>query len=240
MKAWLYLGAGVFAAGFLLAAPSSQAGTSDVYRLQTVIRGVTQWDLNNNPCTPRAANVQIRDVDLINLGLGQPLTNPVPANEHLALVTQCASDDMRIIVYDGTNNLVTIGRLQRISKVDNLPGKLNTRNVIAELTFTNLTNAVTFATANGSVSNCLAGGTFLVAGSILSDSEHCLISYHANILGEFAGSFFFTNTIVTNIVDITVTNTITNTYYSVSNFTVNVASTVLTAGGKKLGTLIEP
>ena len=209
-------------------------------RRVSVIRGVTQWDLNNNPGTPRTANVQIRDVDLINLGLGQPLTNKVPANEHLALVTQCASDDMRIIVYDGTSNLMTIGKLQAVSVVENLPGKPQTRNVISTLTFTNLTAGLPFATSNGSVSNCLAGGTFFVAGSILSDSEHCLISYRANILGAFAGSFFFTNTIVTNVVDITVTNTITNTYYSVSNFTVNVSSTVLTVGGKKLGTLIEP
>ena len=157
MKVWLQMGAGAVLAGLLLAS-GSQAGTSDVYRLQTVIRGVTQWDLNNNPGTPRAATVQIRDVDLINLGLGQPLTNHVPANAHLALVTQCASDDMRIIVYDGTRNLMTIGKLQTVSVVENLPGKPQTRNVIATLTFTNLTNAVTFATANGSVSNCLAGG----------------------------------------------------------------------------------
>ncbi len=236
MKAWLQLGVVTVAAGWLLAV-QSPAVTSDVYQLHTLIRGVTQWDLNNDPGTPRAANVQIRDVDLINLGLGQPLTNTVPSHWRLGLVPQRASYDMRIIVYDGTNNLVTIGRLKTLSAGESLRSKCN---VISELTFTNLTNAVTFATANGSVSNCLAGGRFFAAGSICSNANQSFISYHANILGELGCSFFFTNTVVTNIVDITVTNTITNTYLKVTNFTVNVSGTTLTAGGKKLGNLIEP
>ena len=98
MKVWFQLGAVMLVAGILLAA-SSQAGTSDVYRLQTTIKGVTQWDLHNDPGIPRAQAVQIRDVDLINLGLGRPLATPVPANEKLGLVTQvttptCASSCM--------------------------------------------------------------------------------------------------------------------------------------------------
>ena len=245
MKAWLKLGAVALAAGWLLAA-KSEAGTSDVYRLQTLMKGVTQWDLRSNPGIPRTAAVQIRDVDLINLGLGQPLTNKVPATEHLALVTQCESNDMRIIVYDTTTsrNLVTIGNLQTVSVIDSRRGNRYTRNVISALTFTNLIAELTFTNlvnvSAGAVSNGLAGGTFYAAGSILSDSNQCFISYHANILGELDGSFFFTNSVVTNIVDITVTNTITNTYLVVSNFAVNVSSTTVTAGGTKLGTLIEP
>ena len=232
MKVWLKLGAVTVVAVWLLVG-NSPAGTSDVYRLQTLIKGETQWDLNNNPGTPRTAKIQIRDVDLINLGLGQPLTTPVPTHEHLALVTQCANNDMRIIVYDDTmqSNLVTIGRFQTVSAIESLRGTRYTRNVISELTFN-------FATTN--VSNELAGGIFFAAGSILSDSNQCLLSYHANIIGALGSSFFFTNTIVTNIVDITVTNTITNTYLIVSNLAVNVSSTKLSAGGRKLGILIEP
>jgi len=232
MKVWLQLGVMTLVASGLLATQSI-AGTSDVYRIQTLIHGASQWDLNNNPGTPRAQASQLRDVDLINLGRGRSLTNIVPANEHLALVTQCADNNMRIIVYDKTtqSNLVTLGYLQAISVIESLRGKRYTRNVISELT-------LNFANTNPS--NELTGGIFFAAGSILSDSNQCLISYHANLIGALGASFFFTNTIVTNVTDITVTNTITNTYYVVSNFTVNVSSTVLTAGGKKLGTLIEP
>ena len=232
MKAWLQLGVmAVVTAGLL--ATKSAAGTSDVYRIQTLIHGVSQWDLNSNPGTPRAQASQLRDVDLINLGLGRALTNIVHDNERLALVTQCANNNMRIIVYDKTtqSNLVTIGYLKAVSVIESLRGKRYTRNVISELIL-NFTNA--------NPSNELTGGIFFAAGSILSDSNQCLVSYHANLIGALGSSFFFTNAVVTNVVDITVTNTITNTYYAVSNFTVNVSSTVLTAGGKKLGTLIEP
>ena len=216
-----------------LLATSTTAGTSDVYRIQTVIHGATQWDLNSNPGTPRAQASQLRTVDLINLGRGRSLTNLVPPNEHLALVTQCANNDMRIIVYDKNthSNLATLGNLQTVSVIESLRGKRYTRNVSSELT-------LNFAKSNAS--NELTGGIFFAGGSILSDSNRCLISYHANLIGALGSSFFFTNAVVTNVVDITVTNTITNTYYAVSNFTVNVSSTVLTAGGKKLGTLIEP
>jgi len=239
MKAWLQLGAVTVVAGLLLAA-KSRAGTSDVYRLQTLINGVTQWtDIGapwydrNNPGAPRAIAVQLSEVKLINLGLGQPLTNAVPPNKRLGLVTQCASNDMRIIVYDSTtqSNLVTIGNMRAVSVIESLKNRHYTRNVISELTFT-------FTSSNPT--NELAGGMFFAAGSILSDSNQCFISYHANIMGAFGSSLFFTNLIATNIVDITITNAITNTYLVVSNFAVNVSSTTLTAGGTKLGTLIEP
>ena len=231
MKAWLRIGLGILAAGLLSVGPVD-AGTSDVYRLQTLIKGVTQWDYQDDPGAPRAQTVKITDQQLINLGRGRPMITVVPEHERLALVTQCANNNMRIIVYNDEthSNLVTLGNLQAVSVVESLKGKRFTRNVISELEFT-------FA---GSTSNGLAGGLFFAAGSIIADTNQCLISYQANIMGALGSSLFFTNMIVTNIVDITVTNTITNTYMVVSNFTVNVANTTLTAGGKKLGTLIEP
>ena len=231
MKSLVQLGAVTLVAGLLLAA-RSEAGTSEVFRLQTAIKGVTQWDLKNDPGVPRAAAVQLRDVDLINLGRGRPLTDKVPSHEHLALVTQCASNDMRIIVYDDStqSNLVTIGNLQAVSVVESLKNKRYTRNIISELTFN-------FASA---ASNGLAGGMFFASGNVIADTNQCLISYHANIMGALGSSLFFTNMIVTNIADITVTNTITNTYLVVSNLAVNVSSSTLTAGGKTLGPLIEP
>ena len=231
MKSWLQLSSVTLIAGWLLATAST-AGTSDVLRLQAVITGVTQWDLNNNPNIPRAQSIQIHDVDLINLGLGQALTNKIKAHEYLALVTQCASNDMRIIVYNSAtqSNLVTIGKLQAVSVIESPRSSRYTRNVISALTFNFAANPT----------NALAGGMCFAAGSILADSNQCLLGYHANIIGALGSSFFYTKTIVTNIVDITVTNSITNSYLVVTNFPVNISRTTLTAGGKKLGILIEP
>ena len=58
------------------------------------------------------------------------------------------------------------------------------------------------------------GGICYAAGSILSDSNQCFLSYHANIIGALVSSGFLTN--------------------------INVASTTLTASGKQIGILIEP
>ena len=107
---------------------------------------------------------------------------------------------MRIIVYDGTTNLGTLGNLKTVSVVESLRGRRYTRNVISEVMF------------NFMQTNELPDGKFFVAGSILSDSNRCFISYHANIRG----------------------------YLTLSNSMMNVANTALSAGGTTLGTLIEP
>ena len=243
MKVWLRIGLVGLAAG-LLPVGSARAGTSDVFQLQTVIHGVPQWDKNNDPGVPLIWPVEIRDVDLINLGLGRPLTTAVPNNEKLGLVTQCVSNDMRIIVYDtaAQSNLVTLGDLQAVSVVEGLRGHRLTRNVVAELTFRFAGTPTTGLTSSSlaDLLGHLVTGSFIATGTAVSDTNSCLLHYSTQIAGALGTSFFFTNSIVTNIVDLTVTNTITNTYAVVSNFTVNVSSTTLTAGGKKLGTLIEP
>jgi len=187
MKVWLQLGAVTVVAGWLLAAHST-AGTSEVFQLQTTIKGV--WNTNGAPAKVTAEQ-------LIKLALG---VNTVPANWRLGLVTQCASNDMRIIVYDGTTNLWTLGNLKTVSVVESLRGRRYTRNVISAVMF------------NFKQTNELPDGNFFVAGSILSDSNRCFISYHANIRG----------------------------YLTLSNSIMNVANTALSAGGTTLGTLIEP
>ena len=199
MKSWLQWGVGAVLAGWLLAA-QSPAATSDVFRLQTLIKGT-----KNNPGAP-ATTLTITETQLSNLSLGLPVDNPAPANVRLGLVTRCANNDLRIIVYNQAtqSNLVTIGNLQTVSVVENRRGTRYTRNVISELTFTVPTGAAELFT----------GGICYAAGSILSDSNQCFLSYHANIIGALVSSGFLTN--------------------------INVASTTLTASGKQLGILIEP
>ena len=173
MKSWLQWGVGAVLAGWLLAAQST-AGTSDVFRLQTLIKGT-----KNNPGAP-ATVIQLTDAQLISLA-GQPLNNSI----YLALVTQCANNDLRIIVYDQATqrNLLTIGNLQTVSVVENLRGTRYTRNVISELTFT----------ATNGAAELFTGGICYAAGSILSDSNQCFRSYRANIIGALVSSGFLTN-----------------------------------------------
>ena len=173
MKSWLQWGVGAVLAGWLLAAQST-AGTSDVFRLQTLIKGT-----KNNPGAP-ATVIQFTDAQLISLA-GQPLNNSI----YLALVTQCANNDLRIIVYDQATqrNLLTIGNLQTVSVVENLRGTRYTRNVISELTFT----------ATNGAAELFTGGICYAAGSILSDSNQCFRSYRANIIGALVSSGFLTN-----------------------------------------------
>jgi hypothetical protein len=208
----------------------SHGGTSDVYHLQTNIRGVIEFGglTTNSAIHP----VEIREVDLINLGLGMPLTTPVPKNERLALASQCQSSDLRIIIYDTStsSNLQTIGYLNTFSVIEGQRNNRITRNVVAELTYIFSQN----------VSNGLAGGRFFVSGEISAYTNECLRSFRGQMTGALGTSFFFTNNIVTNIVDVTVTNLVTNTFYIVQNFTVNVANSKLSTQGKKLGILIEP
>ena len=178
MKSWFQWGVGAVLAGWLLAAQST-AGTSDVFRLQTLIKGT-----KNNPGAP-ATTLTITDTQLINLSLGLPVNNSAPADVRLGLVTHCASNDLRIIVYNQAtqSNLVTIGNLQTVSVVESLRGTRYTRNVISELTLT-----VTNGTAE-----LFTGGICYAAGSILSDSNQCFRSYRANIIGALVSSGFLTN-----------------------------------------------
>ncbi|MGD0650305.1 MAG: hypothetical protein ABSA97_04055 [Verrucomicrobiia bacterium] len=230
MKSWLRMVVVVLGVGLVVAVESG-GGTSDVFQLHTLIQGVVEFGglASNSVIRP----VQIRDVDLINLGLGSPLGTPVPPNERLALVNECPSNDMRIIIYDTStsSNLMTIGYMQTLSAIEGLRRKTLTRNVISDLTFVFAQN----------VSNGLAGGSFFVNGNLTTTASNgCMTKFSGQIIGALGTSFFFTNNIVTNIVDLMVTNTVTNTYYVISNFTVNVANTSMTTQGKKLGTLIEP
>jgi hypothetical protein len=230
MKLWLRMVVVVLGVGLVVAVESG-GGTSDVFQLHTFIQGVISYGgFSTNPVIHP---VQIRDVDLINLGLGSPLSNSVPPNERLAIVNECYSNDMRIIIYDMSteSNLATIGYMQTLSAIEGLRRNTLTRNVISQLTFV----------FTESASNGLAGGSFFVNGNLTATASNgCMTKFSGQIIGALGTSFFFTNNIVTNIVDLTVTNVVTNTYYVISNFTVNVPITSMATHGEKLGTLIEP
>ena len=93
MKSWLRMVVMVFGVGLVLAV-ESWGGTSDVFQLHTFIQGVISYGgFSTNPVIH---SVQIRDVDLINLGLGSPLgtrfrrTNDWRSSTN-ATATTCAS-----------------------------------------------------------------------------------------------------------------------------------------------------
>lgn len=227
MKSWLR-GVCVAAGLGLVLAGGLEAGTSDVFELNTSISGVTQWSVLTNPVIQK---VVIKQEDLINLGLGQPLGSVVLPNQQLALVTTCSSNDMRIIVYDTltSSNLATIGQMQAVSVISQIKRRQRTQNVISEVTM----NFAQTAT------NGLAGGILFASGNITLTTNDCLKHYSGKLTGALGASFFFTNIVYENVIDLTVTNLTTNTYFVVSNFPVNVSNSMLSSG-KKLGTLVEP
>ncbi len=56
------------------------------------------------------------------------------------------------------------------------------------------------------------GGVFLAAGTETVDTNDCMKTYTANIIGTLGASVFYTNVVFTNVVDLTVTNLTTNTF----------------------------
>ena len=132
---------------------------------------------------------------------------------------------MRIIIYDTSraSNLVTIGEMQpfsvnrRVAQEDSDP----------QCGFG--LDACLFAEREQ-----WACGRFFFCQRQLTAiaSNGCMTKFSGLMIGALGASFFFTNTIVTNIVDLTVTNMVTNISYVISNFTVNVPRTSLAAGGR--------
>jgi hypothetical protein len=227
MKSWQRICGLVAVVGCVLAIESG-AGTSDVFVANVLLNGVTQWYALTNPIIQE---VQLNVPDLINLGLGQPLTAVIPHNQQLGLVKACGSNDMRLIVYDTdtSSNLATIGNMPNISTIYQVRRRQHTQNMISELT-------LNFAP---SVTNGLAGGVMFVNGLMNVDTNDCLTHYNGKITGVLGASFYFTNIVYVDVVDLTVTNLTTNSFFVVSNFPVNVSSSLISTG-RKLGTLIEP
>lgn len=111
MKRAYWLGAAVaIAMGVsILCGTDADASTYDVLKVKITLVGVTQDDENG---VPVISNVKVSTRKIINFARGRNPSSPVPANEVLAVAVECASVEMKLIVYDlnTSSNLVTIAK----------------------------------------------------------------------------------------------------------------------------------
>ncbi len=228
-----------------LAPLPAPAGTSDVFRVQTTLRGVVQIGTVTNGAI---AKVIVSTDDLINLAQRRALGTPVPKNELLALTSDCATNNQRLIVFDTAtaSNLVTIGNLS------NLTAAAFTRRRDME-TMTQITIADTSDGTNG-----ITGGSFYYRGRLTITTNNCPVSFAGQIMGFLGTTFpliitnlnctnFVTCTppatnCVTNCVEVCVTNCVldgtTNIVPTAQTFNVIVPPTPIKTG-KAIGVLIE-
>ena len=242
------LGLGLWLVGIAL------AGTSDVFRVKTLIQGKIENTL-------AIQKVKITRDDLINLARDRNLGTAVPTNEVLALASQCdTNDDMKIIVFDTltSSNLATIGQLDTVSEIF----ALNRKERIVQFT----------VPGTGGISNALTGGTLLMDATFDITTNNCVAKWSGTILGVLNTLVSGTNSIPiigTNIVCCTtsITNGMTNTVccttnimngmtnivggttntmqigstnvFEPINIEVLIPKTTFTTQGKKIGTLIE-
>jgi hypothetical protein len=231
----------------------SLAGTSDVFRLQTTINGVIQRGTSSNGIINK---VIITSDDLVNLALARRLGTAVPQNEILALINDCATNNMRLVVFDtaGASNLITIGIFS------NLTTAAYTRRHYEE-TITQ----VTVADISEGHTNGITGGSFYYHGKIAINTNHCPTSFGGQLTGLLGTAFPFiaTNIFSTNfIISCTLSNCmatncmpdcatncvtncvtrldgVTNIFPAVDAIDVIIPRAPITTG-KSVGTLPEP
>jgi hypothetical protein len=240
---WRGMWAVVLTTGILPVA--TRAGTSDVFRLQTTLRGVIQLGTISNGVTSK---VIVTTDDLINLAQRRPLGTPVPKTEWLALTSDCPANNQRLIVFDAASasNLVTVGTLS------NLTAAAFTRRRDMQ-TMTQITIADTSDGTNG-----ITGGSFYYRGRLTITTNNCPVSFGGQIMGFLGTTFplvitnlnctnFVTCTppatnCVTNCVEVCVTNCVldgtTNIVPTAQTFNVIVSPTPLKTG-KAIAVLIE-
>ena len=224
------------------------AGTSDVFRVQTTLNGSIQFGAGIN-------KVKIRTDDLINLAQSRTLGTPVPNNEILALVSNCPSNDFRLIVFDTdtSSNIVTIGTLTNL-----VTALSTTRRRIETMTLLTV-HDISTADSNGIVSG-ITGGSFYYSGRHNIGTNNCPTSFSGQITGYLGTAFPSTcsSNVCSNVFVCVTSNCVTNDMvvtcdtncfdradcFSFTNFPctgpidVIIARSALNTG-KAIGTLIE-
>jgi len=239
MKSWLAVISVVV--GFQLGATSGRAGVSDVYKASFTLQGVVQSGTTNDPVISK---VQVITADLINLGLGRALGTPINQNEILALASDCASNELRMIIYDlnSGGNLATIGSVHPVLEVRGFKKRKLTRDITGDLQI---------LPTSGGVSG-LAGGSLAINLTITGTTNDCLSKASGSMLGVFGVTFpySYTSATCTNFISCSLTNVdfcVTNCVLdggseiimTASNYNVAVTRATLQTKGKKLGTLID-
>lgn len=236
MKSWLLIVIGLqIGIGF------ARAGTSDVYQTTALFQGVIQ---TGTAVLPAISKVQVNTADLINFALGRPLRTPVDRADVLAIASDCANDQLRVIVYntDSGENRVTIGNVTTILSLEGFQKRKYTRNLIGNLSI--------LPTGDGT--NGLTGGDLRLSATSAATTNGCLTSLKGNLLGTLGTVFplVITNYPCTNFISCSLTNAefcITNCVpdgtFVVSNtvvtYDIAVSRATLQTEGKRLGVLIE-
>jgi hypothetical protein len=236
MKSWIASGMLLFGA---VASGYSQGITSDVLRAQVSIQGAIQFQFGTNGTIHP---VIILSQDLINLATGQPLGTKIPKNEVLAYASSPLTNNSLLFVYDliSASNLATIGEIDPVQQIfQNTMGGNNPSN----------TEAISQMTVQqaGTPTNGLLGGTLILDGKSMLDSNSEVKSFNAKMIGVLNTSFLatITNLSVTNDIYITnmnriVTNSIinTNVFIGVTNIPVLVRSATMTTQGGSLSAVV--
>ncbi len=231
----------------------ASAITSDVFRVEMTIRGVIQ----RGALIPK---VMITSDDLINLAQHRVLGADVPNNEMLALVNNCDTNLLRLIIFDTatSSNLVTIGSFSDLRTVSST--RKHEERTIAQLSIPDISGVATNGATNG-----ITGGSLYYHGKITIDTNGCATSFGGQLTGfldtafpmictninctNFTVSCTLTNCILTNCMPDCVTNCTTNCttrldcttniFPCADAITVIIPRAPITTG-KSRGKLIEP
>ncbi len=145
---------------------SSSAGVSlhDVYAVTLNMQVNFEDDLDGRITLGRAL---VRNKQLINLALGRPLTNAVPAHQVLAALVACGSAETRLVVYDkiASNVLVTVA-----TPLDGAEARVPKKSVFV--------GWMEVATTNH-----LAGGFLLASGTATLNTNDCTTRATARLAG---------------------------------------------------------
>ncbi|MCG3149704.1 MAG: hypothetical protein PCFJNLEI_03169 [Verrucomicrobiae bacterium] len=238
MKSWLAVSAGLMVG--LMATTTGRAATSAVFRVNVTLQGVVQSGVVSNPISSR---VQVSSSDFINFAFGRPLGSLINPNEALALASDCAAPNLRLIVYDlnSGENLVTVANIQSLLEVENLKNGDRSRTLIADL----------IILPTGDATNGLTGGELKLTATTTAKGSDCVTSLKGKMIGTLGAVFPYviTNFPCTNFVSCSTTNVdfcVTNCVpdgtveiiNTVTNYNVAVSQGNLTAT-KRIGTLIE-
>ena len=238
------------AAGLLILPLVLRGNTVDVFRVQTTWNGVIERGSESNSLTEK---VVITADDLVNLAQHRTLGTPVPKNEVLALLNDCATESAQLIIYDTAagSNRVTVGALSNLTTATS--HRKRTEETITQLTI----NDVSTVDSNGQTMG-LTGGSFYYHGKISINATGCPTSFGGQLTGllgtafpsicssNYSTNIFFTvlTNCVTNVVVMCETNIVAQPHGFLTNFPCTDAITVIiprapiTTG--RIGTLSVP
>lgn len=119
---------------------------------------------------PRIGTVRVGNRELINLALGQPLTNAVPTNRVLAILTRCDGPYLELVVYDKTASNVVVSVAEPVE-----PSAVRA-----------LTRAVFAIPLEVKSVGSLEGGLLMASGMATLATNGCVVRLNAKLTGALS------------------------------------------------------